>query len=165
MGDTGSVTGLDMNPGMLAVAREVCPRGIEWQEANAEDMPLPDNGFDVVLCQASLMFIPDKVKALHEMYRVLAPGGRVLLNAPGSPSPLWEAFSEALHKYVGPEAAGFISHVFSLHNDDDVRQLMDTAGFEKVSVTKYVKQVTFPEGFSLAIREQYSVGSCGVACW
>ena len=98
VGDTGSVTGLDMNPGMLAVAREVCPRGIEWQEANAEDMPLPDNGFDVVLCQASLMFIPDKVKALHEMYRVLAPGGRVLLNAPGSPSPFLEAFIEALHK-------------------------------------------------------------------
>jgi len=144
-GDTGSVTGLDINPGMLAVARAVCPRGIGWQEASAEDMPLPDNGFDVVLCQASLMFMPDKEKALHEMYRLLAPGGRVLLNAPGPPSPLWEAFIEALHQHVGPEAAGFIRHVFSLHKEDEVRQLMHNARFEKVSVTKYMKQFTFPE--------------------
>lgn len=145
VGDTGSVTGLDINRGMLAVARAVGTPGIEWQEANAEDMPFPDNGFNVVLCQASLMFMPDKEKALNEMYRVLARGGRVLLNAPGPPSPFWEAFIETLHAYIGPEAAGFLRRVFSLHKEDEVRQLMQNSRFEKVSVTKYTKRFTFPE--------------------
>jgi ubiquinone/menaquinone biosynthesis C-methylase UbiE len=53
VGDTGTVAGLDVNPGMLAVARSTTPLGmpIEWHEASAEAMPLPDASFDVVLCQ------------------------------------------------------------------------------------------------------------------
>src|SRR3546814_6159009 len=53
VGATGAVSGLDVNPGMLAVARAATPEGmsIEWHEANAEAMPLPDASFDVVLCQ------------------------------------------------------------------------------------------------------------------
>lgn len=144
VGHAGSVTGLDINPGMLAVARSVCPPDIEWHEAGAEEMPLPDNGYDVVLCQASLMFMPDREKALSEMYRVLAPGGRILLNAPGPPSPLWEAFIEALRETIGPEAAGFLRRVFSLHNEDEMRQLMHNARFEEVSVSKYVKHFILP---------------------
>src|SRR3546814_11804165 len=51
VGATGAVSGLDVNPGMLAVARAATPVGmsIEWHEANAEATPLPDASFDVVL--------------------------------------------------------------------------------------------------------------------
>ena len=65
---TGSVAGLDINPGMIAVARSVSPSEINWYEANAEEIPLSDYSFDVVLCQISLQFVPDKLKALKEMY-------------------------------------------------------------------------------------------------
>src|SRR3546814_10556694 len=69
VGATGAVSGLDVNPGMLAVARAATPEGmsIEWHEANAEAMPLPDASFDVVLCQLGLQFMPDRQAALREM--------------------------------------------------------------------------------------------------
>ena len=61
VGDTGAVAGLDVNAGMLAVARSATRPGmpIEWHEASAEAMPLPDASFDVVLCQMGLQFVPD----------------------------------------------------------------------------------------------------------
>jgi ubiquinone/menaquinone biosynthesis C-methylase UbiE len=61
VGGTGAVAGLDLNPGMLAVARSVTPSDmvIDWHEASAEAMPLSDESFDVVLCQLGLQFVPD----------------------------------------------------------------------------------------------------------
>ncbi|WP_158551532.1 methyltransferase domain-containing protein [Rhodohalobacter sp. SW132] len=55
-GPSGSITGLDINPGMLVVARSVVNIDalVDWHEAGAEKLPLPDESFDVVLCQASL---------------------------------------------------------------------------------------------------------------
>src|SRR5512146_3463808 len=52
VGPTGSVAGLDLNPGMLAVARSVAPSdsSIQWYESSAEAMPLSDETFDAVLC-------------------------------------------------------------------------------------------------------------------
>ena len=60
VGPTGRVTGLDLNPGMLAVAASVTPpeMAIDWREANAEAIPLPDEAFDVVFCQFGLQFMP-----------------------------------------------------------------------------------------------------------
>lgn len=142
--DIGSVVGLDINPGMLAVARAVSPPQIDWYEASMENIPLQDNLFDVVLCQASLMFVPDKQKALNEMYRVLAPGGRVLVNAPGPASHIWKALIETFNKFIGPEAAGFIKRVFYLHNADEMRQLMISAGFNNITITKYIKKFKLP---------------------
>jgi len=66
VGTTGTVVGLDVNPGMLAVARSATPPGmsIEWHQASAEGMPFPDAAFDVVLCQMGLQFMPNKQAAL-----------------------------------------------------------------------------------------------------
>src|SRR5918999_3106865 len=52
VGATGTVAGIDLNPGMLEVARSVTPpiMTIEWHETSVEAMPLPDEAFDVVLC-------------------------------------------------------------------------------------------------------------------
>ena len=82
-GRTGSVVGLDLNPGMLAVAASSTANEpptsapITWQEASATKMPLPDAAFDIVYCQLGLQFFPDRPAALREMYRVLVPGGRL----------------------------------------------------------------------------------------
>ena len=72
--------GLDLNPGMLAVAQNSVSSlsvPIEWHEASATEMPLPDAGFDIVFCQLELQFFPDRLAALREMYRVLRPGGKL----------------------------------------------------------------------------------------
>jgi SAM-dependent methyltransferase len=83
VGPTGNVTGLDLNPGMLAVAASLTASDpstcapITWREASATDMPLPDGAFDVVYCQLGLQFFPDRPAALREMHRVLGAGGRL----------------------------------------------------------------------------------------
>jgi ubiquinone/menaquinone biosynthesis C-methylase UbiE len=143
---SGSVAGLDVNAGMLAVARAATPPGmtIDWHEASAEAMPLPDASFDVVLCQMGLQFMPDKRAALSEMQRVLAPGGRLVLNMPGPTPPGFETFGEALARHISPEAAGFANMVFSLHDTAEIRNLISGAGFRDVSVQAEGKSLRLP---------------------
>lgn len=146
VGPTGTVAGLDVNPGMLAVARSVAPSGvsIEWHEASAEAMPLPDEAFDVVTCQMGLQFVPDKPAALREMRRVLAPDGRLALNTPGRITPVFVIMAEALARHINPELAGFVHQVFSLHDPDEIRNLIGDAGFHQVDVQPRTKTLHLP---------------------
>ncbi len=149
---TGStVTGLDLTPGMLKVARSIAPKemSIEWYESSAEAMPLPDEAHNVVLCQMSLQFFPDKPGALREMRRVLAPGGRLILNVPGKMPRIFEIIDNALERHIGPQAAMFVRMVFSLHDPDEVRGLMSDGGFQDVTVqTRTIPlRVPAPEEF------------------
>jgi ubiquinone/menaquinone biosynthesis C-methylase UbiE len=146
VGDTGAIAGLDLNPGMLAVARSVTPSDmvIDWHEASAEAMPLSDESFDVVLCQLGLQFVPDKPAALREMRRVLAPGGRLIMNVAGPTPPPFAIADEALARHIGPEAAGFVRLVFSLHDPDELQNLISGAGFHDVAVWRDTKTLRLP---------------------
>ncbi|RMF40223.1 MAG: methyltransferase domain-containing protein [Alphaproteobacteria bacterium] len=73
----GSVTGLDINPAMLEVARRTA--GVRWVEGDIAAMPFEDGQFDAVICQFGLMFFPDRAGTLRELYRVTAPGGRMVV--------------------------------------------------------------------------------------
>jgi ubiquinone/menaquinone biosynthesis C-methylase UbiE len=143
----GTVTGLDVDPSMLAVARSTTPTGasVEWLEAGAEAMPVPDGAFDVVLCQISLQFVEDKPASLREMRRVLVPGGRIVLNVPGPAGPFFADFAVAMKRHFGAEAAGFVDHVFSLHDTGEIRQLIENAGFREVKVREGQKTFLLPE--------------------
>lgn len=146
VGPTGTVAGLDINPGMLAVARSVAPPSmpIEWHEASAEAMPLPEESFDVVVCQMGLQFVPDKHAALREMQRVVAPGGRLILNVPGPTPRPFAVMEEALARHIGDEAAGFVNLVFSLHDTAELQRLINGAGFRDVSVQSDIKTLRLP---------------------
>jgi ubiquinone/menaquinone biosynthesis C-methylase UbiE len=130
------VAGLDPNPGMLAVARSVAPAqtSIDWHEANAETIPLPDGSFDVVLCQMALQFIRERESAVREMYRVLVPEGRLILNTPGQMEELFAIMESALSRHVSPEAGGFLKAVFSMHDPGEVQEVLTAGGFREVSV-------------------------------
>jgi SAM-dependent methyltransferase len=78
LGPNGTVVGLDPNPGMLAVAKELAP-AIDWRRGTAEAIPFPDASFDVVVSQFGLMFFADRAQALREMLRVLVPQGRLVV--------------------------------------------------------------------------------------
>jgi len=117
---------------------------IEWYEASAEEMPLPDASFDVVLCQMGLQFVPDKNTALREMRRVVVRGGRLVLNVPGPTPLLFDIMGEALARHVGAEAAGFVDHVFSLHDTAEIQELVSGAGFHDVSVQSDTKSLRLP---------------------
>jgi ubiquinone/menaquinone biosynthesis C-methylase UbiE len=145
IGSSGSVAGLDVNPGMLAIARSATPNlAIDWYETSAEAIPLPDGAFDVVLCQMGLQFISNKLGALREMRRVLAPGGRLVLNLPGPTPPLFAAMADSLGKYISPLAVSFVHVVFSLHDEQELRELMKSAGFHEVDVQTTRKRLTLP---------------------
>ncbi len=82
LGPEGRVAGLDFSPAMLAAARRAATADgleIEWREGSAQDLPFDDGAFDLVFCQMGLQFFPDRPRAVAEMHRVLAPGGRAVL--------------------------------------------------------------------------------------
>lgn len=164
IGSTGTVVGVDMNPGMLAVARSNTPANtsIEWHEANAEAMPLPDEAFDVVLCQISLQFMTDKLAALKEMRRVLVPGGRLLLNVPGPAGKLFAVVAEAMERNISSEAAGFINHVFSLHDTTEIQQLLSDAGFHDIALQATEKTLTLPPSKDFLWQYIHSTPLAGV---
>jgi ubiquinone/menaquinone biosynthesis C-methylase UbiE len=77
-----TVTGIDLSPGMLAVARDRAKAlglNADLRVGNAEALEFGDASFDTVLCTISLCNIPDYPAAIAEMYRVLRPGGRLIL--------------------------------------------------------------------------------------
>jgi ubiquinone/menaquinone biosynthesis C-methylase UbiE len=154
----GAVTGVDVNPGMLAVARSIAEAGvtIEYHEASAEAMPLPDESFDVALCQMSLQFMTDRRAALAEMRRVLVPDGRVVINLPGPASPLFEALADAMERHVSPRAAGFVKQVFSMNDLAEVRELLGEAGFREVRVDAQDKELTLPPAKDFLWQYVYS---------
>jgi ubiquinone/menaquinone biosynthesis C-methylase UbiE len=99
----GTVTGVDINPGMLATARST-DAAIEWRQADATDLPFPDGTFDIVFCQQGLQFMADKEAATRELRRVLARPGCLALSAwrAVERSPGYAAFADALERHAGP---------------------------------------------------------------
>ena len=81
VGPEGSVTGIDMTPEMLAKARgaaaEMGAANVEFLEAEAERLPFADGSFEVVISNGVIDLIPDKDAVFSELFRVLAPGGRI----------------------------------------------------------------------------------------
>ena len=130
---TGTVMGVDPHPGMLEVARRTSP-DLEWRQGTAEDLPLPDESFDAVVCSLSFQFFTDEGRALQEIRRVLAPGGRAALGTPGPTPPLMAAIDEVLTDHIGRHASMFVQKVFSVHDPDEVRAMLVAAGFDDVEV-------------------------------
>lgn len=146
VGPRGSVSGLDVNPGMLAAARAATPRDVEidWHEGSAEAIPLPDGAFDVALCQMGLQFFPDRPAALREMRRVLAHGGRLALNVPGPTPRVLAVLAEGLSRHLSADLASFVDVVFSLHDPRELEDLLEDAGFGDVSVDSSTRMLRLP---------------------
>ncbi|PPA02332.1 methyltransferase family protein [Pseudomonas sp. SJZ080] len=76
-----AIVATDLNQPMLdQAAARGSSRPVEWRQANAMQLPYPDEAFDVVVCQFGVMFFPDKLKAFSEARRVLQPGGLFIFN-------------------------------------------------------------------------------------
>jgi ubiquinone/menaquinone biosynthesis C-methylase UbiE len=143
----GRVVGLDLNPGMLAIARSVASlTPIDWREGNAVALPFEGGAFDVVLCQQGVQFFPDRPAALREMHRVLVPGGRLGLATwrPIQQSPGFAALARAMERHVGPEAAALVQAPFSFGDAGELRALVLGAGFWDVEIRPAAKPLRFP---------------------
>lgn len=140
---TGEVTGLDINDGMLRMAGTLPPSdgaSISYREGSAMAIPFPEATFDVVLCQHGCEFFPDRSQSLHEMGRVLMPGGRLGLRVWGALE--HQAFHMAVlaaldcHLWDGqdvPSRTGF-AQPFSLGDAEVLRTLVVDAGFRDIDV-------------------------------
>jgi ubiquinone/menaquinone biosynthesis C-methylase UbiE len=139
VGPEGRVVGVDRNPGMLAVARSLAPpvgAKVDWVGGDAVALPLPGGSFDLVTCQQGLQFFPDRAAALEHVRRVLAPGGRVALALWRSIEhhPVFAELAEAELAHLGPLGVTYDDVVlpFSLSDPDEIRALLESAGFPEI---------------------------------
>ena len=139
VGIAGRVAGVDLNAGMLEVAKRQAPPDeaeIDWRLGDAAALPFLDSSFDVVLCQQGLQFFPDKLHALLEMRRVMTPGGRLALCIWRSieHSPCNLAISTALARHVGADAAKRMQAPHALGDPTVLRTLIGDAGFDRIEI-------------------------------
>lgn len=135
VGPAGTVTGLDINPGMLAVAREKTPE-VNWDSGVAESLPYDAGSFDRVVSQFALMFFEDPVQALVEMKRVLRPGGALAVAVWDrlEVTPGYAAVAEILEEVFGADVAQSIAAPYSLGDTGRLAALFDAAGLSDVEI-------------------------------
>jgi ubiquinone/menaquinone biosynthesis C-methylase UbiE len=135
VGTAGSVTGLDLNEGMLAVTRRLGP-DIDWRKGDVAAIPFDDHTFQAVLCQAALMYFLDRVAALQEMRRVAAEGARIAVQVWGSmqESPGYVTLKELTVRYVGEKAGDILSAPFVLSDTAELYVLFEAAGYTDVHI-------------------------------
>lgn len=150
VGSTGHTAGLDITPGMVEVAKTIAPT-VEWKQGSADDLPFPDESFDAVVSQFGLMFFPDRHKALTEMIRVVATGGRIAVAVFDSLDrmPAYADEVALLERSAGSQAADALSAPFVLGDKDALVQLAQDAGIGAVEVNTHVGRANFPSIRSL----------------
>ena len=150
----GRVVGVDLNAGMLAVARRVRP-DIDWRQGDVADLPFADGSFDTVLCQMALMFFPDRDRALREMARVARPGGVVAVAVPAAleDQPAYGPFVDMAARVAGPEAFSLLSTYWACGDRDGLRGALTSAGLEVTDVRTHAGTARFGSPDELAVTE------------
>lgn len=144
VGPDGSVSGVDLNPGMLAVARRISP-GISWREADVEALPYEDESFDAALCQFGLMLFPAPEAALHEMKRVLRPGGRLAVAVFGALEelPAYAAIADVYERLVDKSVGDALRRPFSMGDTDKLASLFTSAGISSAKISTHKGRARF----------------------
>ncbi len=147
-----TIVGVDLNAGMLDVAREHTPATetlVEWHEGDICHLPFPDASFDVVLCQQGLQYIPDKFAALHDMRRVLVPGGRLAFTVWREQNRQAVAMTEAMLRQLGPEVVNQLGG--SAWNDaETIREIVAEAGWQDITLDIVAFEVRMPATVDIA---------------
>ena len=150
VGDKGVVILADINNSMLNVGRDkLRDQGIvgnvHYVQANAEELPFPDDFFDCITISFCLRNVTDKDKALASMLRVLKPGGRLLVLEFSKPiieplSKLYDAYSFYVLPKIGQwiandaESYRYLAESIRMHPDQEtLKAMMDAVGFEQTS--------------------------------
>jgi demethylmenaquinone methyltransferase / 2-methoxy-6-polyprenyl-1,4-benzoquinol methylase len=148
VGPDGEVVLGDINASMLQRGRErLTDRGVagnlQYVQVNAEALPFPDDHFDCITIAFGLRNVTDKDAALASMYRVLRPGGRLLVlefshpRAPGL-KPLYDLYSfkmlPLMGRFIARDEASYryLAESIRMHPDQEtLKQMMEQAGFER----------------------------------
>lgn len=147
LGGHGQEVGLDINPEMLAVARATAAREgvtVAWREGRVEALPFADSGFDLIVCQHGLQFVPDKVGAVAEMRRVLRDGGRLVVSVqqPLRDHAFDRRLDEVLQERLGLAA---IRDIYALSGRGELDALLTGAGLRDVAVEPVTIVAHYPD--------------------
>lgn len=146
MGEDGKIVGLDVDAGVVEMARTVTQReriAIEWHCASALEMPFNEGSFDLCLCLHGLQFFPDRVAGLAEIRRVLKPSGRLV-------AMVWGSIEHNKGHHVVVQAlerqkvdASAAKRAFSLANAGDLRDAATRAGYTRIELRTEDAQTDF----------------------
>jgi ubiquinone/menaquinone biosynthesis C-methylase UbiE len=145
VGATGSVVGLDLNPGMLGVARRTQPP-VEWREGHAEHLPFEAGAFDAVASQFGLMFFEDGRAAIAEMMRVLRGGGHLAVAVWDAleSSPGYAALTSLLERLFGSGMAEALRAPFALGDTAALVEIFSNAGVPHAQLVTMEGTARFP---------------------
>ncbi|OTP93247.1 bifunctional demethylmenaquinone methyltransferase/2-methoxy-6-polyprenyl-1,4-benzoquinol methylase [Gilliamella apicola] len=146
VGDNGLVVLADINESMLKVGRDKLRdkglfKNIEYVQANAEELPFADNYFDCITISFGLRNVTDKDKALRSMWRVLKPGGRLLILEFSKPqykilNKAYDLYSFTMLPLMGKIVANdsdsyrYLAESIRMHpNQNTLKKMMEDAGF------------------------------------
>lgn len=137
VGKSGKVIGIDMTPEMLDRARENARKGnyenVEFRLGEIENLPAADNSVDIIISNCVINLAPDKKRVFKEAYRVLKPGGRVMVSDMVLLTELPDAVKDSVEAYIGC-LSGAISK-------NEYLEAIKDAGFRDV---KIIEEVNFP---------------------
>lgn len=165
IGPKGKVTGADISPAMLGIARSKATQGdsapIEWVESPAAPLAVSDESFDVLTCQQGLQFFPDKLAALSEMRRALRTGGKGAVSfwTQIEEQPMFRALRDGIAETVSAELAGRYGGPWSLAGEE-AREMATRAGFGDVRLERVELALDLPGGAKAVVA---TLGASGIA--
>ena len=134
VGENGRVIGVDMTPEMIERARENASKGnygnVDFRLGEIEHLPVADNSVDVVISNCVINLSPDKAQVFKEAYRVLRPGGRVMVSDIVLLKELPDAIKSSVAAYTGCIAGA--------SRKEDYLAIVASAGFQDVEVISEV---------------------------
>jgi SAM-dependent methyltransferase len=137
VGERGKVIGIDMTPEMVAKARENARKGnyvnVEFRLGEIENLPAADNSVDVIISNCVINLVPDKRRAFSEAFRVLKPGGRMMVSDIVLLKELPGIIKDSIEAYVHCLSGALIK--------DNYMETIKTAGFQDVRI---MDETSFP---------------------
>jgi len=132
----------DVSPDMLNVAKErLKGSDIDWRMIDAQELPFENNSLDLIVCCFGYMFVPDKLKAFAEAFRVLKPGAMFLITT-------WDkldaieasnVYRKIVKQYLTDPLPTSYNLPFSMYDESAIRDMLHNAGFQKIAIEKVVK--------------------------
>lgn len=132
VGKNGKVIGVDMTPEMIDKAKENAKKGnytnVEFGQGEIEKLPVEDNSVDVIISNCVINLSPDKKEVFKEAYRVLKPGGRLMISDIVLERKLPDFIKESIEAYVGCVSGAMLK--------DEYLEIIKSVGFQDVKIVK-----------------------------
>jgi len=142
VGKTGKVIGVDMTPEMVEKARENARKGgyenVEFRLGEIENLPVANNYVDVIISNCVINLSPEKERVFQDAFRVLKPGGRLMVSD--------IVLSNELPDSIKNSVAAYIGCVSGAEMKDKYLEAVKAAGFKQVDI---IDETSFPTDYAL----------------